>query len=92
MSPQEDIILKTIVKMKLEDIKGKLQEPKFVVQSLTMNLSALSTSTTSNSKSTKIPTSPLKNVNSTHFLTVGGQRFGSRCGAQPNVCHAPLEE
>jgi hypothetical protein len=24
MSPQEDIILKTIVKMKLEDIKGKL--------------------------------------------------------------------
>jgi hypothetical protein len=91
MSPQEDIILKTIVKMKLEDIKGKLQEPKFVIQSLTMNLSALSTSTTSPSRQRHL-LNHLKNVNSTHFLAVGGQKFGSRCGAQPNVCHTPLEE
>ncbi len=38
MSPQEDIILKTIVKMKLEDIKGKLQESKFVVQTLDQHI------------------------------------------------------
>jgi hypothetical protein len=38
MSPQEDIILRTIVKMKLEDIKGKLQESKFVVQTLDQHI------------------------------------------------------
>jgi len=38
MSPQKDIILKTIVKMKLEDIKGKLQESKFVVQTLDQHI------------------------------------------------------
>lgn len=38
MSPQEDIILKTIVKMKLEDIKGKLQNSKFVVQTLDQHI------------------------------------------------------
>jgi hypothetical protein len=43
MSPQEDIILKTIVKMKLEDIKGKLQESKFVVQTLDQHIVKLET-------------------------------------------------
>jgi len=38
MSPQEDIILRTIVKLKLEDIKGKLQESKFVVQILDQHI------------------------------------------------------
>lgn len=90
--------------MKLEDIKGKLQKSKFVVQTLDQHIVKVEAKFDNelrpiiNLNNFKLQANKdtyltIKKMLSLHiFWQLEDKDFGNRCGAQPNVCHTPLQE